>query len=341
MRFKLFTVTKNEYDLIEDFILYYGNLFGFENLIVIDNGSDDEHVLQVYERYIPRGLTVVVEKGYEGDRQASHFTKHMNLHKSSCDWLIGLDTDEFLAYKDGDDYKCEDLVPRLEKFLSDLDQSYDKVCLNQLWSYCPITTIQATRPALEITEFFNSNTALCVRKRIFRASNFISVIVGNHDGKTVRNKEYVIPSNEFVYLHYHNTGFKRQIERARIICAAYGYININTDEKSIYEAICRLTATSGGHRIKQLRNFLQRKLILESFVKNLHYLPGEAEISKYWGCPIDQLDTRLLSDTPKSNQNFTLDEYNQLLYTNLDQAFIGDSRRTINSVASFLKSFDK
>ena len=34
---KIITLSKNEYDLIEDFLLYYDSIVGIENIIIIDN----------------------------------------------------------------------------------------------------------------------------------------------------------------------------------------------------------------------------------------------------------------------------------------------------------------
>jgi hypothetical protein len=102
MQIKIFTVTKNEFDLINEFILYYGSIFGFENIIIIDNGSDDQRVLNTYEKYKTLfGITVYTELGYNKNDQGNHFTKIMSIYKDSCDFLIGLDTDEFMALKIG------------------------------------------------------------------------------------------------------------------------------------------------------------------------------------------------------------------------------------------------
>ena len=38
---KVFTMVKDEVDVVEDWVLYHGTLFGFTNLYVIDNYSVD------------------------------------------------------------------------------------------------------------------------------------------------------------------------------------------------------------------------------------------------------------------------------------------------------------
>jgi len=38
---KVFTMVKGEIDVVIDWVIYHGNLFGFENLYIIDNYSKD------------------------------------------------------------------------------------------------------------------------------------------------------------------------------------------------------------------------------------------------------------------------------------------------------------
>ena len=38
---KVFTMVKGEDDIVKDWVLYHGNLFGYKNLYVIDNLSRD------------------------------------------------------------------------------------------------------------------------------------------------------------------------------------------------------------------------------------------------------------------------------------------------------------
>ena len=52
MIIKLFTMVKNESDIIEHWIKYHGKLFGYDNLYIIDNKSDDGtwEIIQDYEK---------------------------------------------------------------------------------------------------------------------------------------------------------------------------------------------------------------------------------------------------------------------------------------------------
>ena len=38
---KIFTMVKGESDIVEDWVLYHGSIFGYKNIYVIDNYSRD------------------------------------------------------------------------------------------------------------------------------------------------------------------------------------------------------------------------------------------------------------------------------------------------------------
>ena len=87
---KVFVLTKNEYDMISDFLTYYGRIFGYENLIVIDNGSNHQDVLNIYDSFKSKGVTIIEDRSniaYHGEIM----TKHMNTYKNTCEFMIPLD----------------------------------------------------------------------------------------------------------------------------------------------------------------------------------------------------------------------------------------------------------
>ncbi len=276
MKFKIFTVTKNEYDIIEDFINYYGTLFGYDNVIIIDNMSTMQCVLDVYSKYIPKGITVYYEAGYQDKSQGKHFTKYMNKHKNECDWLIGLDNDEFIVTSNGDNCSCDNLCDNLSNILGKLDPSIDKVTFDYFCSYCPGNIQQYARPVYEMTRFAYREYA---KKNIFRSKNFISTTNGNHRGITTNNKcEKTV---KFAALHFHNTGVKRLIEKARAICIAYDYIGLNDSDFEILKKLDLKTTIIGLHRVKQMYCFTSRKYLIDLFVKYIKRLPTETEIETH------------------------------------------------------------
>lgn len=204
-----FCVSKNEYDLIEDFICYYGERFGYGNITIIDNGSDHPTVLEVYKTYQLRGVEIVTELGYDGNRQGEHFTKHMTRYKTRAQLLIGLDTDEFLQVS------ADQLSDLLRSSVAEIFVIY-----GSFNSVPPADGSDFVRPYRDCTEFTWAQSVY--PKVFFRGLTFLRTENGNHNGQSVSN------IREQVYIklfHYADTGRGRAAVRARDCCIGYGYIS--------------------------------------------------------------------------------------------------------------------
>ena len=96
MKIKLFTMVKNEDDIIEYWIQYHGELFGYNNLYIVDNESTDRtyEKIQKYSKY---GIHISREHDYS--RKGEIMTELMN-QIGSYDIAFPLDIDEFIIYYD-------------------------------------------------------------------------------------------------------------------------------------------------------------------------------------------------------------------------------------------------
>ena len=92
---RLFLMTKNERELIDDWIQYHAHLFGMENIYILD-GSDNEEVLGIYENYKKQGLNVRYTQA-DLNELAEELTQYMNENKGVGNFIIKLDTDEFIG----------------------------------------------------------------------------------------------------------------------------------------------------------------------------------------------------------------------------------------------------
>jgi len=155
---KIFTVTRNETDLIESFILYHGRLFGFSNIIIIDNMSTCPIVKGVYREYIKRGVTVVYESINNGIKHGNAYTKYMRRYIRKTQFLIGLDSDEFI-YIHGQANTINDIesylksippetsVIKVPTYLSSVPDVKSDFYINQ----------KINNPAINIITFYISN----------------------------------------------------------------------------------------------------------------------------------------------------------------------------------------
>ena len=287
---KIFCVTKNEYDLIEHFIVYYGYLFGYNNIIIIDNNSTHKLVLEIYEKYIKLGIKVVYEPNYKGTGQGDMFTKYMSLEKLTCDFLIGLDTDEFLfSY---DDLKNEYDPFCKEKILQIFDSYNANDTLFKINSY-PISVPdklnknyinnQFINPAAEIVYFSDylpttkgdSGLWNTVGKYFVRSNAFKKTSNGNHVIET--NYGNSVASN-LGLLHFNNTGIRRFFERAKSVIDGYGYFSTFQDISRQIDILSTIGKVDGYHKVRDYHAILLRKFILELFITYIKRLPSVKEL---------------------------------------------------------------
>ena len=96
LKIKLFTMVKNEIDIIKDWLDYHGELFGYSNIYVVDNLSDDGtyEVLKSYEA--KHKINLSVHHNYHA--KGLLMTNLMeNCGKDSLDYGFPIDVDEFLV----------------------------------------------------------------------------------------------------------------------------------------------------------------------------------------------------------------------------------------------------
>lgn len=223
---KAICLTKNEYDNIESFIRYYGHLFGYNNVHIVDNGSTNEAVLAVYEKYKPLGVTVTVDT--TNFTTADVFmTEHIRQYIGTCEWLFLLETDEFVFWvPDMNDHNVcvpkqkiidymksvphEVSVLRYEKMLSSVVTKTDKGYQHNKF----------TVPPQNMTKFVDQNWC----KIIVRLDRFVRMIQWCHLCEVDHGYNMCV-SSELGLAHFHQTGVRRNFERSQQIVKACNYID--------------------------------------------------------------------------------------------------------------------
>ncbi|NBQ68858.1 MAG: glycosyltransferase family 2 protein [Nitrosomonadaceae bacterium] len=93
---KLFTMVKDEADIVREWILYHGNLFGYEHLYIVDNGSTDG-TLEIIQSFAQTGIHIFHEADYrkKGDVMTALIREH-----SPRGIAYPIDIDEFVVHYD-------------------------------------------------------------------------------------------------------------------------------------------------------------------------------------------------------------------------------------------------
>lgn len=277
---RIFVLSKNEYDLIDDFLTYYEKLVGASNITIIDNGSTDAHVLSSYSEFKARGGTVIVD-----DRplyqHCNMLTEIMYKQRETAEFLIPLDTDEFM-------FDVSDDVPMtretFEAKLSSVPEDASIVRFGAFWG--GISDEHAddylegkhTRPAAHITRFYNQGWD----KVFFRGSKFVDVQQGNHGGTVLDG--HTVELRDLGLLHYHETGPRRAFERCRMSICGYRMFDVKApiDEQLLACSACYQGA--GGHRVRQYNVFLKRMKLTAVYTE---HSGGELPKRKYIDSLVD------------------------------------------------------
>lgn len=224
---KIFLMTKNELELLEDWLKYHGYLFGFENIYVLD-GSDDDRVFAIYDRYKMEGLNVHYSSNGLNDL-AKELTELMHAHKGTNTFLIKLDTDEFLAYtrnfesilRSRNNIKNPEIcVDNFSQFFADLPitgQRY-KASLTA-WSIPRNGAVaNVCRDLIEFTPLQFTQI-----KTFFHSDSFVSVDLGSHNGVSTNNEGVI--DTALTLIHYHSVSVDDSARRARQVLISHKYIS--------------------------------------------------------------------------------------------------------------------
>ena len=302
MIIKAFVVTKNEHDLIEDFVIYYSELFGMENVHVIDDRSDHPGVLEVYERYARRGLRVHrAGPSYEDTGQGDAFTEAMRAQSGSCDAMVALDTDEFLcavvpsAAEGGlglaSSLSCSPPLVRsaVEDLLSQPDVGGVRLFASRWRSACDpesphYVDNRILRPARNSTAFVPEPP---VPKWIFASAAYGGTANGNHRGNLIRGR-VAEADGRLGMLHFHDTGGRRNYERCEQIVLGYRYVRRSWPlERRIEHVRANWRKWKNGrHRALQyLRFLIAERLLRECERRGLSEPDPDTVSAAAWSSP--------------------------------------------------------
>lgn len=278
---KVFTLTKNEYDLIEDFLIYYGSIFGYSNIVIIDNGSTMQQVHNVYEIYKRYGVTVYHDHRSMND-MSQIMTEYICKHKSECEYVLPLDTDEFIFkvdrmheaeyILDPDDIRRYLLsvpenytVLRYGKFLGSIVDLSDKGYVSGKFE----------RPARNMTKFFDQGWD----KIIIRSDAFCSIASGNHSCNVLYGERMI--AQELGLLHYHESGPKRVFERCIQSIIGYRQFDVEMPIDAQMLLAPAFVTHAGGHRVRQYLIFLKKMFIINTFIQLVGRCATKEDIEKY------------------------------------------------------------
>lgn len=274
--YKVICLTKNEYDLIEDFLTFYGALVGFENIILIDNGSSHPSIPPIYEKFLKKGVTIRNDHR-KMKSQSNIMTDCMRSLVNACEFMLPLDTDEFIYMTDGSALSPASLVKSLQDVPRVFTGVFYRKILDSVVDPSDPSYINFAHksPVRSMTKFKEST----IQKVIVRSSALNFIVMGNHEVNTLYGYRMISPS--LGLLHYHNTGPARKYERTLQTITELGYIKPNFNDLPRFLADCRAHSESvGGHAYVLFVSFLVRLICISIWMDIHNRLPTLSEIKR-------------------------------------------------------------
>ena len=288
---KVIVLTKNEVDLIDDFVDFYAAIFGYENIVIVDNDSSEPLVLESYKNMAVKGVTIISEKR-SFHTAHSFMTEHIQALKGSCEYILPLETDEFLFLP-----KEQNLSVNV---VHDILRSIpDDVSILRYGSFWGSVVDPADKhyiqnsyknPPKQMTNFYDQDWD----KIILRAKTFDRMQLWCH--KATCNAGNQITIETLGLLHYHDYGFRSKINRSCPVIESYQYIDFNApigvqliQAKEAFPKIC-------GHKVRYYELFLRRKILLLAFQQHTNRLPSVQELDYYCKLESDCPERLVLRD---------------------------------------------
>ena len=112
---KIFTMVKDESDIVEDWIIYHASIFGYNNIYVIDNYSTDG-TYEILQKFSP-GINLYREHDYK--KKGEFMTNLINKYAINM-LAFPIDIDEFIVYYDINNNKISIDKDLIKSYLNNL-----------------------------------------------------------------------------------------------------------------------------------------------------------------------------------------------------------------------------
>ena len=273
---KLFTIVKDEIDIVAEWVHYHGRLFGYANLYIIDNMSTDgtyEKLLDLQSAY---GCSVFQRpnyalKGVYMTQLINEYCSHKNETGGNYTAPIAypIDIDEFIAFYDS---KTRTISCDKTAILSYFEQTIlpkiaaneyaffkTKYIMNKIINNTASSDFDGYKNAvLESTHGAYSNYG-SLAKTFFSSKVIVEHGVHIDHGNHYKQCQYFM--TDLVLVHYHCRSRAQMEKKVYNNVAGFGY-PVND-----VAALARYLSASGSHHVKHRIEILNNtfKLSVETF----------------------------------------------------------------------------
>jgi hypothetical protein len=252
---KIFTMVKDEADIVNDWIIYHASMFGYDNIYVIDNYSTDG-TYELLQKYTP-GINLYRERDYK--KKGEYMTHLINTYAKN-NIAFPIDIDEFIVYYDNNNISVDKNV--LNPYLNNLPKArvykanYIQSLITQDGGYQRATT-DANEAYYEVLPGNMSKS--------FVNTNYYngSFDHGNH-----------IPCNDFhltkiCLIHFHHRNLEQMKKKILNNVLGFDYKN---DLKSLKDLLNKNQHCNGHHHVTNQIEILENRYKLPVHNSNPNHI---------------------------------------------------------------------
>jgi glycosyltransferase involved in cell wall biosynthesis len=243
------TMVKNEDDVVRQWIEYHGKIFGYENLYIVDNFSDDS-TYEICKEYLAKGIHLF--RGVDYSSKGDYMTHFKNT--TGSDIFIPMDIDEFICYhdKDSNSVSKNGIVEYLHSILHSNNGVFKMNYLQPINTTDEDGLSKFTHAVLN--DYKNAAKTFVVNKYLDPSFQFDH---GNH----YATNDYIM--SDLVLIHYHERSHEQVYKKCLANVTGLGY-SLDLDElKRLKENGCE-----GSHRVQQMIFIIENPTYKLGPVKN-------------------------------------------------------------------------
>lgn len=245
---KIFTMQKDEEDILEFWIKYHSRIVGLENIFVIDNGSRKES-LDILYKYKELGLHLYHMKDYS--KKGDYICDLIRLNPSNI--AIPLDLDEFIGIcsQSGDYLSLEEISKELS-FLS--NSHYSKFSFSHYLTSIN-TELYYENPIIDV-KYFTMENYKNNNKKFFKGNvRLLSLDHGNHKGVIEGQLSTEYHTSKLFLFHFHYRGVIKLVEKCKNDILGLGSVR-DIDDISELKTLVRKQIL-GYHNIETYLKFIE------------------------------------------------------------------------------------
>ena len=235
------TMVKDEDDIIRHWIQYYGKIFGYNNLHIIDNYSSD-NTYTICQEYLQKGIHLQRKHDYK--KKGTFMTQLKDNIK--CDIFIPIDIDEFIVFYDKTDnvINCDNIVTELNTLIN----KYPNNILFKTEYINPMRTNDSNSILDKFTHGTIGSMNNMAKTFIRNKKNNIKIDHGNHLHQT--NVKYIMTNLYLV--HYHRRSDVQHKKKVKNNVLGLGY----KDNLNVLKRLSKRNV-AGIHHIKSYIKMLE------------------------------------------------------------------------------------